>query len=330
MINEIPGLGRAVVEFLDSSSEPRGAVCATTQFRVARGFVDLVLIDEDALEVWVEVKDRAGESGEQLSNYQEALARRGTHERQPRLVYLNRLGAHRATPSNVPTHRWQGLAAHLARWLQAAVEISPQHVWLLNDYLAYLKERGLAMTEPIPTDARAVVERQWQLWETLETLHDLVSERLESLGWARLNESWAQKKGGSIKVWPGEWWSVYRAQPADRYPACDFEAMLVGLTPEDADGVPTFSAGLVWRSDRASSNPIADLEWRERLQTLSRERDASQPFQPCGGGESKLHLRVPVDTLAAPSLAEQAEAMVEVAHDAFAMLRELPPPVAPT
>lgn len=257
-----------------------------------------------------------GESGDQLEAYN-WLRRRPDVADEPTLVYLARLGAPAASAPDVETRRWQDFAAMIQKW-SAAADIDGRQRWLIGDYLTYLRERGLMMSDPFPLDAREVVARQWNLRHTLDELHTMIRERLGRAGWEGVPVRWAQRTGGPIDYWPGRWWSVYRARPADLYPACDFEVLLTGLTPEDDDDPePMFSPGLVWREDRDRPNPIEDTDWL--LQMLAVRFDDGTRFE-IAAEQSKLRRPVLMADVPGRSLADQADVLGAFSHETFKVL----------
>jgi hypothetical protein len=150
----------------------------------------------------------------------------------------------------------------------------------------------------------------------------MVRERLERSGWEPVPDRWAQRYGGSIDVWPGQWWSVYRTQPAEAYPSCDFEVMLTGLTPEDEHSEPTFNAGLVWRSHRELANPVGDSDWVREL--LGTKPDDNVAFE-IAAAQGKVRRSRLIADVPGVTLAHQADAMAEFANTTFAALRSHPP-----
>jgi hypothetical protein len=323
VLNQVDKLATDVAEFLTDGARMVGRVDATSEESLEEGRrMDLVLRDEANQVVWVEVKDTAPESGDQLETYDRLRRHAQAAGSKVWLVYLVPLGAVGASVPAIKTRRWQELASFLNDWMaERADHLAPSERWLLRDYLTYLHERGLAMPDPLPPNIVSIVEQSWSLWAQLDALHTLLEDRVSALRWTPKEGRYWHRNGGNITVWPGEWWSAFEAEPADSYSTCDFDFTLSGLTP-DTDRHPTFSAGLVWRPDRGPS-PLSDPEWMDSIQEVGRS-DRFGGFEVEEGGHH-FHRQIRLTDLPTSSLVDQADVMLDLVRRSFEMLRANPP-----
>lgn len=265
------------------------------------GIVDLVLELQDEFVIWVEVKDRSGEHGDQMRKYAERLRERASPTFKTRLVYLTRDGAQHQHASHPLS--WQRLA-DLVRAVEPPDERSR---WLAQDYLDYLGELGLAMTAPMPTTG--LRELSDQLRETvrpLQVLHARTRLRLEA-DWTPYPGH--MRDGGALATWPRPWHMAFHAEPASSYPDARFELVLE-LSPE-----PSFHAGVLLDSrDRRLS--AFDAAWHERMVN-------ARDFTRSADGK-RLHRVMPVTELVG-SFAEQVDTLERFTQEAFSALRADPP-----
>jgi hypothetical protein len=282
--------------------------------------VDLELAANGVL-IWIEVKDWAREGHDQVARYLASLARRDAATK--KLFYLSRLGT-KPPQAAAKSLRWQTLGRQLEDGIaRVRNELSPDSLWLVHDYLTYLKERGLASSDPLRTDLRDLTTRIDQARGALALLCEMVSEELEA-DWP-LRDDWGRLRtsdGGPISCWPERWWGVHRATPKSSYPNCDFDWVLWGVRGQPAPA--RVATGLIWRG--GFPNPLEDEGWVARMLAL----DPDDPFgkfeSPDRYDNRRLYRSVTLERLAQKSsLNDQAELLSELVSRTFALLKQHPP-----
>ena len=158
----LTALGRAEV-LGNGLAQPAGDVTVLTQVCVAGAFLDLTLAYADergeAVEVWVEVKVDAVESGQQLKAY----ARHGT-------ALARTCRPHFVVLSKVPLSGAEGAGFRCLSWaaLFAVAHEHPRATERWMDLLDFLEEQQVANTSELPiTDAEAA---------SLAAAHGLISK----------------------------------------------------------------------------------------------------------------------------------------------------------
>jgi hypothetical protein len=131
---------------LPSLDDPIEVIAATQVGVPGAGILDLVLdvrYPGRAVEIWVEVKVRAGESGQQLNNYRNHLSEVPPDGR-PRLVTLARVRL--GQPDQLPWIPWQSI------WRAARGASTSSTYW--HDLRSFLEEIGMADAFDDPVSAR--------------------------------------------------------------------------------------------------------------------------------------------------------------------------------
>ncbi len=211
----------AVLEYADDSLAAavldewgiatRGPVSVHTQVWSGGGrHIDLELCHGDSL-CWVEVKHGARLHADQLFNYQTDLARREHDAARRCLILLAPVGFDDDGQSDFAddVSTWQSVGVVLMNWLQAQKDHDPVHAWLVAQFLEFLREERLAVTQPLDAEDLKVLARRRGSEQTfahvLGEVHDMVAakwrtRRDESNNWPRnVRREW----------WPEGWegWS---------------------------------------------------------------------------------------------------------------------------
>ncbi len=133
---------------------PSGDWRVETQALTGNGFerIDLVLSHPGAL-VWVEIKHGAPLHENQLKNYRDALDRRSGSANRA-LILLVPEGFDLDNPDTqhadaVSTWQDTGVALHES---QPCLARDPERRWLLSQFIAFLKEEDLVVTDPLSHD----------------------------------------------------------------------------------------------------------------------------------------------------------------------------------
>jgi hypothetical protein len=316
VLRRVPGLACQAMRDL-SRFEPPGPVEVNTQVAIPGGFVDLELRCGDSLAVWVEVKLDARQSGDQLDTY---VRERPRFAPEGAVVYLSRVGSSRAARNDVLDVRWQGFGQQLAAWLASNEGVlGAAEAWLLRDYLLYLGEKGLTMTNPLAMDHLEEVALTYrQSRDRLARLHAMVHDRVSAEGWEQLH----LQDGARRTDWPASWWAVYAADPRDAYPGSDFQWAMEGFDGTGTDAPrPRICAGLIYRSETGEPSPVLAL-WG--IVRKVRPGDNFGAFaNPAAYGGYRVYRELTLDRLAGErSLGDQAELLARLALTTFDLLRD--------
>jgi hypothetical protein len=293
--------------------------------------IDLELIG-DELRLWIEVKDEAGESGHtQVSGYRDALDTKP--EPRKELVYLSRLGAALPAGEHAKPVRWQSFGATLQQGLdEVDSDLAPDARWIVQDYLNYLKERGLADSNPVPSDLPEIAATFQSTRSALRRLAYALAEEVEARGWPLAAQRDPVSGGGKKpRFWPGQWWGVHEARPAS-YSACDFDWVLWGFGDHGSgDATPRFAAGLIWRSGRAGENPVENGDWLSRMLALDPPDGFGRFESPERYDGTRVYRSVPLERVTAEtSVNDQARLLTDLVDGTYALLVEHAPPESPT
>ena len=150
VIERVEGLAAALVsEWVPTADLDDVPLEVRTQrSTVSGGYLDLELrfgqTAAPELLVWVEVKHGAGLHGEQLQVYAHDIAREFATEW--RLVLLAPRGSMPEAAAGFVAVEWQAVARQMRRWLKAEPH-DPVAAWLVGEFIAFLKEEGLADEE---------------------------------------------------------------------------------------------------------------------------------------------------------------------------------------
>ncbi len=182
--------------------EPRSITAQTQVAVTGAGVIDLDLVIDGgawAVELWIEVKVGAGESGHQLAAYQRAIDRLA---HRPRLVVLSKrpLVGH----AEVPWISWQAI------WQTAIAHTHASPYWL--DLRAFLEDIHMAdaYDAPIIASEAASLQPAHGLYQKAARIVGLVtatgSERWPGLGWPKSTGDadeqllWQFKRHGRITL----------------------------------------------------------------------------------------------------------------------------------
>jgi hypothetical protein len=285
------------------------------------GFLDLVLDDGSERVVWIEIKDWAPESGSnQLHKYWEAL-QECTHPH-GQLVYLTRSGQPAGGAPAVTPYKWRDFAAFVEVCLvEHRASLDTYQAWLVEDYLRYLRERGLMRSDtPLKPGFTACLGEFNLVAAQLLDLREFLVERLAERGWPRPPTSSLGFGGRNAADW-SDWWGAYAPQPPDRFPAgsaFDFGMLnLMGERP--ALYVTGLWLGEAWDPDELQS-------WLAHF-VAQPTHDGFGAFElPEEHGGVRLCRSLRADELPNATLADQAAAMADLTVKTFAMLERNPPP----
>ena len=287
------------------------------------GFLDLVLDDGSERVVWIEIKDRAPESGSnQLRKYWDALQKCSHPHRQ--LVYLTRWGKPASQAPAATPYKWRAFAAFVEGWLAVhRATLDTNQGWLVEDYLRYLRERNLMTSDTPLKPGFTVCLREFNVVAAqLLDLREILVEKLAECGWPRPPASSMGFGGRNATDW-SEWWGAYEPRPPDRFPpgsAFDF-GMLDLMAERPALYITGLWLGEAWDPDDLQSW-LADF--------------AAQPIHDRFGafelpeehGDVRLCRSLRVDELPDASLVDQAATMADLTLKTFAMLERNPPPLS--
>lgn len=324
VLRQVDELAASVAGFLSERRAPAQVEVDTQVRSGGRRRVDLELHAERDLIVCVEVKDHAGESGDQLARYYDELIQRAAREgAEPRLVYLSRLGADRPSHSEAKVVTWEEFATHIEGWLHDSRDgLDSKELFLIEDYLAYLRERELVPASPLRSHVlRRVVAEFEEARLQLEQLHAILDERVQDAGWLPIAESWGRRAGGKRPdSWPKEWWAAYRSQGG--FPeGNDFDFVLE--LPEAESEPIKILAGLIWRREGGPS-PLEDRTWLTDVLRLS-PIDGFGEFSIFDAGR-RLYRQLALTELdEEQTLGKQAERAASFVTSTFSLLREAGP-----
>ena len=246
---------------------PRPPVEVFTQHHIhAVGRPDLVLRAPGRL-VWIEVKDWARESGDQLTRYLNGLDKESVTSKA--LVYLTRTRAAPPSVAGVSVWHWSDVGQVIAESrARRADELNGGQLWLIEDYLLYLRERGLAVTEALAPDFTKVMHDFAETSEKLRMLRGMVDDRLRDAGWEKTAEGF----GKTAADWD-DLWVAYVPQPERAYASCAFDWGILDLSSGDE---PVVIAGLWFGADWA---PAGHETWLENMLVVRHTEDPV-PFRP--------------------------------------------------
>lgn len=285
------------------------------------GFLDLVLDDGSERVVWIEIKDWAPESGSnQLLKYWEALQDCTHPHRQ--LVYLTRWGKPAGGAPAATPYKGRAFAAFVEDWLvEHRASLDAYQTWLVEDYLRYLRERGLMTRDtPLKPGFTACLREFNVVAAQLLYLREVLVELLDQCGWPRPPASSLGFGGRNAADW-SEWCGAYEPRPPDRFPAgpaFDFGMLdLMGERP--ALYVTGLWLGEAWDPDELQS-------WLAGF-VAQPTHDRFGAFElPEEHSDVRLCRSLRVDELPDASLADQAAAMADLTVTTFALLERNPPP----
>lgn len=324
VLGQVDELAASVAGFLSERQAPAQVEIETQVRSGGRRRVDLELHAERDLIVCVEVKDHAGESGDQLAHYYDQLLQRAEGEgAEPWLVYLTRLGADRPSHSEAKVVTWEEFATHIEGWLRDSRDgLNSKDRFLVEDYLQYLRERELVPASPLRTDVlRRVVAEFEEARLQLEQLHTILDERVQDDGWLPIAESWGRRAGGKRPAtWPREWWGAYRSQGG--FPeGNDFDFVLE--LPEAESEPIEILAGLIWRRE-GGPRPLEERTWVTDVLQLS-PSDGFGEFSIFDAGR-RLYRRLALAELdEEQTLGKQAERAASFVTSTFSLLRDAGP-----
>ena len=323
VLRRVPSLAATVTgallgRVLGGVKPPENVEVSTQRLVRGVGRLDLVLEGSPDYLVWVEVKDSAQESGDQLRRYWEAQQKHPAKYKD--LIFLTRTGTAPPSVPEVYPRRWADLAKVVAEWReQHADDPPPEQRWLIDDYLKYLRERGLAMTVPLAPDFADVLCGFATIVEKLQALQGMVNDQLQDAGWIRTGHGF----GANANDW-NDWWCAYQPEPADAYPDPD-SAFDFGMLNLLDGGRATFIAGL-WFGE--SWDPGLYRGWVDHMMGLPAGDSSHQFEHPDRHSAERLCRSIPFDELAADQLADQARAMAAFASATYDLLKTNPPRMA--
>jgi hypothetical protein len=304
----------AMLESVLAGADPPPSVEIATQHHVPGvGTPDLVLTGGVEHLVWVEAKDWAPESGDQLLRYWHALETEPAKYKA--LIYLTRTGADPPSVRDASSFRWSDVAKVVADSLEEhAAVLDAAQQWILTDYLGYLKERGLAMTEPLQPTFPLVLREFQSVLERLRALRGMVNDLVCDARWVHVSEGF----GKNADDWH-DWWAAYEPQPGDAYRGSAFDWGMLNLSEAED---PIFIAGL-WLGE--SWDHLERRSWIEHVIGLP-PVEGGAPFEdPVGHGGERLCRSVRLVDLPGGQLTDQARAMAKFALETFEVLRAHPP-----
>jgi hypothetical protein len=216
---------------------------AKTQVSTGRGLdkIDIELLAESALlhdgavgkvRVWIEVKHHADLGHEQLKRYRQALDAQ-PDGREGRLLLLAPLGFPRNQPA-VKDHvhdvvDWQAVGSCL-KTREDHESLSEHGRWLVREFLSFLREEGLAVTEALtPRHVDAVLLREHS-FNAFQGLLRIAFEQVKQAegepdppwppnwpevsgspqGWPSFHVYWPESRASSFKEQSGLEWNLYR------------------------------------------------------------------------------------------------------------------------
>lgn len=197
VVQQLPAVASLIAKTLSPQNCPSwvadAAKCsATVQTQVpvtgtgSRGFVDLALVFErsdmqagDTFTLWVEVKTGSGVHGEQLSVYFDAADRLGIRASSDLVVLAPRsFGSERCRAGEelIDVLHWEDLAQELEKFRDDHGSMAD--IWLLNDYLDYLKREKLMEPRPIDDDGAQFMRVFPQVARTIPALFDSAADKI--------------------------------------------------------------------------------------------------------------------------------------------------------
>ena len=257
-----------------------------------------------------------GESGPESGPAPHVDALGTAPERRKALVYLTRTGA---TPPNVleaSAWRWPDVAKVISDSRQDhAGQLDAVQLWLLDDYLLYLKERGLAVTEALEPSFVTVMHDFKATAEKLLMLRKMVTDRLSDAGWTKGSEGFAK----TASDWD-DLWVAYEPRPESAYTAdCAFDWGILDLTSGQE---PVVITGL-WFGDNWDRD--AHGAWIDEM-TGASGTQPHMPFRdPAAFANERLCRSRPFADLPNGQLADQAEAIATFVLETFNLLATSPP-----
>jgi len=294
-------------------------VAVRTQMHIPHvGRLDLVLDGGPEHLVWMELKDRAPESGSQLTRYRERL-QRGERAQYRRLVYLTRYGATGTSLPEVIHWSWWDVARFIGKWLDEHRErLEPLEHWIVNDYLKYLQQIGLVMLDPLSPDFPATLRSFGFVANQLLSLSDMLREQLAEMGWS--SETSQCGFGGKRPQDWNDWWCAYEPRPPEAF--SQGSAFDWGMLNLMQDGPAIFIAGL-WLGESWDNERYRD--WFEYMINVP-TNDGFGPFEhPDGHSRERLCRSIEINQLGGRDLADQARSMAEFVARTFRLLEVNPP-----
>jgi len=322
VVDEVDGLAAMLVgEWVGAEVEGSPAQ-VTTQLPTPRGFfVDLELrfgsfADPDWV-IWVENKHGTDLGPGQAEKYVDEL-----HARAPgrdRVVVIAPRAAMPEVPQGVPAISWEEVAHSLDRFRRAPGRSDVER-WLLDEFMDYLEEEGLAPEEPL--DAAAAFALAARAASERRIL------RVIEFADGYLADNWAPRTDGrkrALSILP--FWAHYPIDPGSESPPSAWEATWFEFTLKD-DGMKedesrdafVFAAGatLETAANRRLSSP-------EYASWLAERRAAGFELRRDQYYWRLFRFLYPEELLAQSTLEEQGLALGRWVTTTFSDLRDYPP-----
>lgn len=301
-----------------------------------RGFVDLEVrlrspigSPEAGVLLWIEVKHGAGLHGDQLDIYDAAI--RSAHPADGASERLVVLVAPRDSappdaelPVGVVLARWHEVARALDRARDAGLPAGER--WLLDEYLAYLREEGLMDPDALTASSALALMEADAGAAAAAGICEVADGHVREL-WARPRHFRRVGGGaGSPSFGPG-YWATYAVDRTgtDQTPweGAWFEWGLRRVEDmrdvEPRRGSWAFIAGATFPAKDDRTTRSRNAEWRER-----HAADGFASFS-VGGYDRLARLRYPDELLAMTTLEDQGLALAEWVVNAFKALSADPP-----
>lgn len=271
---------------------------------------------------WVEVKHGAGVHGTQLTDYETDIALADAdHRRVIVLAPRETAGELSSVPDTMPVVEWQAVAEVVRRWAKRP-DVGEVERFLLNDYLAYLREEGLMDEELLTAEHAFALRAARAAMNTVAKVMELTDVYIAQHWGPR-----GTKKGGRNPAYGPDYWAHYSLSPEGSGPAPETwrsTTMEWGLFGDAARAEPrnawTFVAGATFYAARDDPAKMPEnAEW-----LAARRQDG---FEHASMYYWRLfRFRYPEELLAATSLDGQVELLGSWVVESFRKLAATPPP----
>lgn len=276
----------------------------------------------ESLVFWVEVKHGAGVHGTQLDDYERDIAfTDADHRLVVVLAPRQSLDELVDVPESMPVVSWQAVAEVVRRWAKHR-DLGSVERFLLNDYLAFLREEGLMDEELLTAEHAFALRAAPAAVSTTAKLMELADDYIAKHWGPR-----GQNKGGKNPAYGPEYWAHYELAPRDGEPppatwrSSTFEWGLFGdQDREEPRNAFVFFAGATFFAARDDPSKVAEnAEW-----LTARRQDRYEYFNSWFW--RLFRFRYPEELLAATTLDEQVERLGSWVVESFQLLADYPPP----